>query len=182
MSPALTRRNLPLLLLRAREAVLSRFRPVLTAHGLTDQQWRIARLLDETGPLEPRQIGDAVQILSASLVGVLARMGEAGLVTRRRVASDQRRVLVSLAPRGRRLVRAIAPLVEAQYRALEVEIGAELLGDLHDAADRLLARLDLANGAIQADGTDRARRAGKAAAAQASAGGAGLAARPGAPG
>ena len=34
----LPHRNLPLLLLQAREAVIANFRPILNAHGLTEQQ------------------------------------------------------------------------------------------------------------------------------------------------
>ena len=34
------RRNLPLLLLRSREAVMARFRGILNRHGVTEQQWR----------------------------------------------------------------------------------------------------------------------------------------------
>jgi hypothetical protein len=49
-------RNLPLLLLQAREGVIAHFRPILHAHGLTEQQWRIVRALLDQGPLEPRQI------------------------------------------------------------------------------------------------------------------------------
>ena len=48
-------RNLPLLLLQAREHVIARFRPILNAHGITEQQWRIVRALIDTGPLEPRE-------------------------------------------------------------------------------------------------------------------------------
>jgi DNA-binding MarR family transcriptional regulator len=57
LSP-LTHRNLPLLLLQARERVMARFRPILNEHGITEQQWRIVRLLLEEGPLEPREIGE----------------------------------------------------------------------------------------------------------------------------
>ncbi|MGH7006661.1 MAG: hypothetical protein ACREIP_22160, partial [Alphaproteobacteria bacterium] len=33
-------RSLPMQLLRAREAVMQRFRPMLHQHGVTEQQWR----------------------------------------------------------------------------------------------------------------------------------------------
>ena len=46
-------RNLPMLLLRAREKMMERFRPLITSHGLTEQQWRVIRALNESGPLEP---------------------------------------------------------------------------------------------------------------------------------
>jgi hypothetical protein len=45
MASKFKHRNLPLLLLQARERVIGHFRPVLNAHGITEQQWRIVRLL-----------------------------------------------------------------------------------------------------------------------------------------
>ena len=44
---AFTHRNLPLLLLKAREALMQNRRPALRAHGLSDQQWRVLRVLAE---------------------------------------------------------------------------------------------------------------------------------------
>ena len=45
-------RSLPMALLRAREAVMSRFRPLLHAHGVTEQQWRVIRALVEADGLD----------------------------------------------------------------------------------------------------------------------------------
>ncbi len=45
-------RSLPMELLRAREAVMKRFRPALRDHGVTEQQWRILRALAHSGALE----------------------------------------------------------------------------------------------------------------------------------
>ena len=36
--------------------MIARFRPLLAEHDLTEQQWRIIRVLLESGPLEPREI------------------------------------------------------------------------------------------------------------------------------
>src|ERR1700709_1245223 len=101
-------RNLPMLRLRAREKMMVRFRPVITAHGLTEQQWRVIRALNESGPMEPRQISDICTISSPSMAGVLARMESMGLITKERFAEDQRRVLVSLTPQSVKLVRVIS--------------------------------------------------------------------------
>ena len=98
MSPDLRHRNLPMLLLQAREAVMAQFRPILNAHGVTEQQWRVLRALwqsEASEPLEPRQLSDACQIVGPSLAGVLKRMEETGWVQRAKMASDQRRVRVS---------------------------------------------------------------------------------------
>lgn len=135
-------RNLPLLLLQARERLIARFRPVLNAHGVTEQQWRIVRALHEQGAMEPRQIVRRCHISSPSLAGVLARMDELGLVQRQRLAHDQRRVMVALTARSRALVAAMAPQVEALYQAIEAHIGAAFIGGVHAALDELIGKLD----------------------------------------
>jgi homoprotocatechuate degradation regulator HpaR len=131
-------RNLPLLLLQAREAVISHFRPILNHGGVTEQQWRIVRALYESGPLEPREICDICQMLSPSLVGVLARMEEMGLINRERVDFDQRRVMVTLTSKGRTLVRKLTPLIREQYRLIEEAMGSHLVADVYRLLDRLL--------------------------------------------
>ena len=131
MSARITHRNLPLMLLRAREILLSHFRPILNHYGLTEQQWRIMRVLSEQGDLEPWQI------LSPSLTGVLTRMEEVALVQRSRVPEDARRVLVRLTPQAEQLVTEIAPLVEAQYQLLETAIGPTLINQLYATLDQV---------------------------------------------
>lgn len=131
-------RNLPLLLLQARERVITHFRPILNFAGITEQQWRVIRVLHEHQELEPRQICDLCQILSPSLSGVLARMEEMGLITRERVDTDQRRLLVSLTAKSRDLVAELAPLVQEQYRLLEEAMGPALIKELYSVLDRLV--------------------------------------------
>jgi homoprotocatechuate degradation regulator HpaR len=139
MRSPISRRNLPLLLLQAREAVIAHFRPILQHFGLTEQQWRILRTLEEEGELEPWQISGRCQILKPSLSGVLTRMEQLGLVERRGVESDQRRLLVRNTRRGCALVARMAPQVEAQYRHLEKALGADQVAGLYAALDRLLS-------------------------------------------
>ena len=93
-------RNLPLLLLQARERLMARFRPILNEHGVTEQQWRIIRALLDAGTLEPREIGEICRISSPSLAGMLARMDELGLVARRPAVQDQPRVRGGLRQSG----------------------------------------------------------------------------------
>jgi homoprotocatechuate degradation regulator HpaR len=140
-SMALKHRNLPLLLLQARERVIARFRPILNAHGITEQQWRIVRALIDTGPLEPREIGELCRISSPSLAGVLSRMQELGYITRRRLDHDQRRVRVSLTPRSRGLAARMAPQIEATYREIETVIGAKFSARFYRALDELIGAL-----------------------------------------
>jgi homoprotocatechuate degradation regulator HpaR len=138
---AFSHRNLPLMLLQARESVIAHFRPVLNAHGLTEQQWRILRVLLESGPLEPRQIGQMCRISSPSLAGVLARMDEVGLVRRERLAADQRRVKVSLTARSRALAATMAPKIEAVYQAIEAHIGRDFIDRFYGTLEELIGLL-----------------------------------------
>src|SRR5487761_2293167 len=118
-------RNLPLLLLQARESGLGRFRPILNANRVTEQQCRITRVLIEAESLEPRQIGDLCRISSPSLAGVLARMQQLGFVARKRIDQDRRRMRVELTARGRALVLRMLPQVDATYERIERTAGRE---------------------------------------------------------
>jgi homoprotocatechuate degradation regulator HpaR len=134
-------RNLPQLMLQAREALLLQFRPILNENGLTEQQWRVLRALLINGPLEPRQLCEVCQISSPSITGVLVRMEEAGLVERKRMQDDQRRLLVSVTARSRQLGRRMFPAIDAQYARIEEIVGVDALGHVYDVLDALLGAL-----------------------------------------
>ena len=141
MSTTTRHRNLPQLMLQAREALMAQFRPILNDNGVTEQQWRIVRALLMQGPLEPRQLCQLCQISSPSIVGVLQRMEEAGLIERERMAGDQRRVLVSATARSRQLGRRMIPLIEERYAGIEAMVGVEALQQVYDVLDALLSSL-----------------------------------------
>lgn len=132
-------RNLPQLFLRGREELLRHFRPIITHFGLTEQQWRILRAVSENDQLEPREICEICQILSPSLTGVLTRMEGMGLVTRTRMEEDQRRLLIRLTPRAEQLVAEMVPLIVEQYRIIEAAYGPELIQELYEIMDRVIA-------------------------------------------
>ena len=140
-TPLLRRRNLPLLMLQAREAVFARFRPLLNSAGVTEQQWRIIRALLENGPMEPRQIAQVCCLSSPSLTGILSRMDDLGWVRRERFEQDQRRVLVSASAAAQELADRLAPQVETLYAELEAQIGPELLTQTYALLDRLVHAL-----------------------------------------
>ncbi len=139
MKPRITYRNLPQRFLKARECLMAHFRPILNHFGLTDQQWRILRALDEQEQLEPREICTLCQIHSASMTGVLARMEELGLIERSRMAGDQRRVVVKLSAKGDQLVNEMAPLIDQQYQQIEDALGKDTVDDLFNALEAFIA-------------------------------------------
>ena len=139
MSRKLAYRNLPQLFLKAREELLCHFRPIISHFGLTEQQWRILRTLSEMEQLEPREICKICHILSPSMTGVLSRMEEMNLVTRTRMPEDQRRVIVRMTQKSEKLVAELAPLIVEQYKVIEKAFGAELIRDLYEVMDKVIA-------------------------------------------
>lgn len=119
LMPPLTRPSLTLALLQARESAMQFFRPSLNRFGLTEQQWRIIRVLRQQGEMESYQLAEQVCILKPSMTGVLQRMERDGLVRRRKAEHDHRRMLVSLDSAGHAVFDEMRDEVEANYRRLE---------------------------------------------------------------
>lgn len=131
------RQSLTLTLLQAREAAMSFFRPSLNEHGLTEQQWRVIRILSQHDELEIYQLAELACILKPSMTGVLVRMEAAGMVHRRKAEQDQRRVLVTLADKGVASFEAMSQCMEANYQRLQDELGDEKLQTLLGLLDDL---------------------------------------------
>jgi homoprotocatechuate degradation regulator HpaR len=140
-------RSLPMQLMRAREAVMRRFRPHLASHGFSDQQWRIIRALHDAGSMEIGELSDHCQIHAASLSRMLPKLARLGLIARKNHREDQRRVVVSITPKGRTVFRTAAPESEDIYAAMEREIGPGKLRDLYKLLDELIESLPARNAA-----------------------------------
>src|SRR4051794_37434353 len=93
-SPLLDDR-LCLALYNASRAMTARYRPLLDALGLTYPQYLVMVTLWEDGESSVRHIGERLRLDSGTLSPLIGRLEAAGLVARRRAASDQRSVLIS---------------------------------------------------------------------------------------
>ena len=109
---------------------MSFFRPSLNQHGLTEQQWRVIRILSQQGELEIYRLAEQACILKPSMTGVLVRMEAAGLVCRRKAEQDQRRVLVKLAQKGIECFDSMSQSMEANYQQLQEQFGEQKLQQL----------------------------------------------------
>jgi homoprotocatechuate degradation regulator HpaR len=137
-------RSLPMLLLRAREAVMRQFRPSLRDHGLTEQQWRILRALASVDTIEVTELARVAFLLGPSLSRILRDLEQRQLIERRIVKADQRRGLISISGKGLKLIETVAPSSEAIYAAITRHYGARKLTELQDmlqALERSLSNL-----------------------------------------
>jgi homoprotocatechuate degradation regulator HpaR len=136
-------RNLPRLLLEAREAVMAHTRPSLRLHGLSDQQWRVLRVLgehaDDAAGVETGRVASEAYLLGPSLTGVLTRMERDGLIERSRCPHDARRTVVRATPAGLDKVQALSETIEAHYAWMEQELGKTKLNALYELLDGVIA-------------------------------------------
>lgn len=135
-------RNLPRLLLQARESVMGHTRPSLRAHGLSDQQWRVLRVLGEhahDSGVETGRVAKDAFLLGPSLTGVLTRMERDGLIERQRCPQDARRTVVRATAVGLAKVQALSRSIEAHYAWMEGQLGNTVLHDLYALLDQVIA-------------------------------------------
>lgn len=124
------RQSLTLTLLQAREAAMSFFRPSLNEHGLTEQQWRVIRILNQHDELEIYQLAELACILKPSMTGVLVRMERDGIVRRWKSPQDQRRVYVGLTEVGQQCFVSMSDGMESNYQRIQAQFGEEKLQQL----------------------------------------------------
>lgn len=122
-------------LLKAREAAMARFRPLLKAWGFTEQQWRVIRALADSEPTDAGQLASRSLLLAPSLTRILRYLESEGIVRRAVDGGDQRRQIVSLTSYGRQRFEEASPDSEAAYAQIESDFGRERLELLY----RLLA-------------------------------------------
>ena len=142
--------SLPMALLRAREAVMRRFRPGLRNHGVTEQQWRVLRALAHAGPLSISDLANTTCLLPPSLSRILPDLESRSLIRRRQADADLRSSVISLEPRGLRLIATHAPYSEEIYDGIEQHFGAARLAQLFALLGELEASLEGRKGAASA--------------------------------
>ena len=129
--------TLNILLVQARDAVVSYYRPVLNQAGITEQQWRIIRLLSQHGTLDFQELSQQTSILRLSLTGILTRLEKLELVMRLKPASDQRRVFLKLTENGLQLFERISLLMDEQTQQLENDFSGKKLQQLENLLKEL---------------------------------------------
>ena len=124
--------SLPMELLKAREAAMARFRPMLRSHGVTEQQWRVIRALADYDRIDASELARRSFLLAPSLTRILQHLESEKLVKRLSDASDQRRSVLTLTAKGRRLFSAVAPDSAALYEDIEATFGSKKLELLYE--------------------------------------------------
>ncbi|MEM9318957.1 MAG: homoprotocatechuate degradation operon regulator HpaR [Pseudomonadota bacterium] len=136
-----TSRSLPIALIRAREGVMGPIREMLVETSLTEQQWRVLRVLAEHGAMDSKTLANRASLLFPSLTRIANTLREKGFVTQTRNDADRRRQMIEITDKGQAIIQANTPKAAKIVDGFKASLGEadyELLLDL-------LARLDPGN-------------------------------------
>lgn len=118
--PGDTDRSMPIMLVRAREAFMSHFKPGLAAAGISEQQWRVIRVLREESGLEAHVVAARAAVLPPSLTRITNSLEGRGILERHTSLTDRRRLYLSITPKGIRLMdELVADAKEAYFELIE---------------------------------------------------------------
>ena len=131
-----------MVLLRAREAVMEEFRPMLLRKGITEQQWRVLRVIREGGEIDASELARNASILAPSLSRIIKTLEGNGMISTRRDPNDGRRALIRLTDRAEAFINEVAPESAAIYAELEKRIGKTAIADVMHSLDALLTALE----------------------------------------
>ena len=104
--------SLPMLLNRSLDAIMPPYRDLFQEFGVTEQQWRVLRVLWEQKHLTSAQISNLTLLPSPSLVGILDRLEKKDLVKRLRSTRDRREINIKITNLGRELQSKVMPKVK----------------------------------------------------------------------
>ncbi|HXS07054.1 MAG TPA: homoprotocatechuate degradation operon regulator HpaR [Rhizomicrobium sp.] len=129
-------------LLAAREAVMAPIRPMLAEAGVTEQQWRVLRVLNDSGPIDLKTLAESALLFGPSVTRILKDLVERDLVVRQANPKDGRGAIVSLSIRGKALIQETA-----SHTARQLSLYTRKFGDKR--LKKLIAELKALTTAIQ---------------------------------
>ncbi|KAA5800945.1 MarR family transcriptional regulator [Alkalicaulis satelles] len=107
--------------------------------GVSASQSAVLFLLLRRGERRMGAIGEVLALGAPAVTGLVTRMEEAGLVTRRRDVKDRRGALVALTEAGRHAAEQADAVLRAFNAELDERLGDEAADTLYDALTRLAA-------------------------------------------
>lgn len=128
-------------LLAAREAVMAPIRPVLRASNVTEQQWRVLRVVDDVGAIDPTRLAGLALLHPPSVTRILRELAERGLVQRQEDPSDGRRSVITITDTGSKLMHETAGYTRQMLNEYENRFGAERLATLRRELIELAAAI-----------------------------------------
>jgi len=115
-------------------------RNMLSSVDITEQQWRVLRVLQENGNMEPTRIAEEACLLLPSLTRILQKLEEKNMIQRDPDTKDRRKQIVRITPAGERIIEENLEISLELSASIRERMGP----DRHDLLLDLLNELELA--------------------------------------
>jgi len=139
--------SLPMMLYQALDEILPKFRCIFNDYGLTEQQWRILRVLWEHKRIALGKLSEVTLIPPPSLVGIVDRLEKAELISRHRSKKDRRIIYISATQKGRDLEAEVMPRVLDTYNQIKEPFSQDEWSQLIGSLKKISANVNK-NGAL----------------------------------
>ncbi len=113
-------------------------REMLAETGITEQQWRVLRVLAEYGPQNSSTLASRASLLFPSLTRIARTMQQKGLITLSRDDEDRRRQTIAITSLGQQIIDEKVDQAAQIVEGFRQKLGAEKYEALLDT----LALLD----------------------------------------
>jgi len=126
-----------MILHRGLDSVMPPYRELFKRYDLTEQQWRVLRVLWSSERVTSAEVAERALLLQPSLVGIIDRLEKKGLVNRVRSVTDRRVVYVVASAKGRALQQKVLPEVELIHERMRSAVSDEAWSALQETLDRI---------------------------------------------
>tara|TARA_B110000008_G_scaffold99772_1_gene102575 strand:- start:2235 stop:2612 length:378 start_codon:yes stop_codon:yes gene_type:complete len=123
--------------MRSREKVMGPIRDMLKVSGITEQQWRVLRVLSESGAQDLTQISVKASLLMPSLSRIIKKLREEGLIVSQTNDEDRRRQIVRIGTKGQKIIDDNLPQAMKIAEELQQHLGLERHEQLLDLLETL---------------------------------------------
>ena len=134
--------TLPIRLLRARHAAVSQFQPIFRKYNVTEQQWRVLRMVTSANAMTAGELSQAIFISMPSLSRIMQSLEARSLIHRRANEDDLRKTMVSSTSAAQAMVAEATIWSDKRYSDIAQWFGKERLEHLQQLLDDLVQTLD----------------------------------------
>lgn len=120
-----SKRSMAIACTRGREAIVSRFRDLLQDADLTEQQWRVMRILFDQEPISGVDLSRLSCIHKASMTRIYASLERRKFIQRIQGLGDSRSNIVKLTKYGRDTMNTLMPKAQKIYLGIIEDFGLE---------------------------------------------------------
>lgn len=130
---------LPALMAQAHFLVAREFHEIVRARGFTVSEWRVLASLAGSGPIPIGRLAQIVVMKQPTVTRVLDRQEARGEVRRKAHGSDRRITLVSITPKGTRVVDQLILLAREHEQRVLQPFGLERAAELKSTLKQMIA-------------------------------------------